>query len=45
MEELPLLFFFDCESTSGSMQNDHIIEIGAKVVVVLDSVHCQSYTA
>ena len=29
---LPLLFFFDCESTGGSMYEDHIIEVGAKVV-------------
>ena len=29
---LPLLFFYDCESTGGSMYDDHIIEVGAKVV-------------
>ena len=34
-DELPLLFFFDCESTGGSMYNDHIIELGAKVVEVV----------
>ena len=33
-DELPLLFFFDCETTGGSMYNDHIIEVGAKVVAV-----------
>ena len=37
-DELPLLFFFDCESTGGSMYSDHIIEVGAKVVAVPDSV-------
>ena len=37
-DELPLLFFFDCESTGGSMYNDHIIEVGAKVFAVPDSV-------
>ena len=35
-DELPLLFF--CESTGGSKYNDHIIEVGAKVVAVPDSV-------
>ena len=34
-DELPLLFFFDCESTGGSMYTDHMIEVGAKVVAVL----------
>ena len=29
---LPLLFFYDCESTGGSMYGDHIIEVRAKVV-------------
>ena len=29
-DELPMLFFFDCESTGGSMYNDHIIEASAK---------------
>ena len=37
-DELPLLFFFDCESTGGSMYTDHMIEVGAKVVAVPDSV-------
>ena len=37
-DALPLLFFFDCESTGGSMYNDHIIEVGAKVVAVPGSV-------
>ena len=37
-DELPLLVFFDCESTSGSMYNDHITEVGAKVVAVPNSV-------
>ena len=37
-DELPLLFFFDCESTGGSMYNDHIIEVSVKVVAVPDSV-------
>ena len=32
-----LLLFFDCESTSRSMYNDHIIEVGVKVVAVLSS--------
>ena len=26
------MFFYDCESTSGSIYEDHIIEVGAKVV-------------
>ena len=26
---LPLLFFYDCESTGGSTYDDHIIEVGA----------------
>ena len=38
-DELPLLFFFDCESTGGSMYSDHIIEVGAKVVAVPNSVN------
>ena len=29
---LPLMFFYDCESTGGSIYEDHIIEVGAKVV-------------
>ena len=29
-DELPLLFFFDFESTGGSMYNDYSIEVGAK---------------
>ena len=37
-DELPLLFSFDCESSGGSMYSDHIIEVGAKVVAVPDSV-------
>ena len=37
-DELPLLFFFDCESTGGSMYTDHMIEVGAKVVAVPHSV-------
>ena len=37
-DELPLLFFFDCECTGRSMYNDHIIEVSAKVVTVPDSV-------
>ena len=37
-DALPLLFFFDCESTGGSTYNDHIIEAGAKVVAVPSSV-------
>ena len=36
-DELPLLFF-DSESTGGSMYNNHIIKVGAKVVAVPDSV-------
>ena len=38
-DELPLLFFFDCESTGGTMYSDHIIEVGAKVVSVPNSVN------
>lgn len=38
-DELPLLFFFDCESTGGSIYNDHMIEVGAKVVAVPGSVN------
>ena len=38
-DELPLLFFFDCESTAGSMYSDHIFEVGAKVVAVPNSVN------
>ena len=38
-DELPLLFFFDCESTGGSMYSDDIIEVGAKVVAVPNSVN------
>ena len=34
---LPLLFFYDCESTGGSTYDDHIIEVGAKVVAAPDS--------
>ena len=30
----PLLFFFDCETTSFSIYNDHITEIAAKVIAV-----------
>ena len=37
-DALPLLFFFDCEFTGGSMYNDHIIEADAKVVAVPSSV-------
>ena len=28
-DELPLLFFFDSESTGGSMYNNHIIKVGS----------------
>ena len=38
-DELPLLFFFDCESTGGSMYTDHIVEAGAKVIAVPNSVN------
>lgn len=38
-DELPLLFFFDCESTGGSMYTDHIVEVGAKVIAVPNSVN------
>ena len=34
---LPLLFFYDCESTGGSTHDDHIIEVGAKEVAAPDS--------
>ena len=34
---LPMLFFYDCESTGGSTYDDHIIEVGAKVVAAPDS--------
>ena len=34
---LPLLFFYDCESTGGSTYDDHIIEVGAKVIAAPDS--------
>ena len=37
-DELPLLFFFDCESTGRSMYTDHMIEVGEKVVAVPNSV-------
>ena len=38
-DELPLLFFFYCEFTGGSMYTDHMIEVGAEVVAVPDSVN------
>ena len=34
---LPLLFFYDCGSTGGSTYDDHIIEVGAKVIAAPDS--------
>ena len=34
---LPLLFYYDCESTGGSTYDDHIIEVGAKVIAAPDS--------
>ena len=37
-DALHLLFFFHCKSTGGSTYNDHIIEVGAKVVAVPSSV-------
>ena len=37
-DELPLLFFFDCESTGGSMYSDHMIEVGAEIVTVSNSI-------
>ena len=38
-DELPLLFYFDCASTGGSMYKDHIIEVGAQVVAVPNCVN------
>ena len=32
-----MLFFHDCESTGGSTYDDHIIEVGTKVVAAPDS--------
>ena len=34
---LPLLFFYDCESTGGSTYDDHIIKVSAKVIAAPDS--------
>lgn len=31
-EAMPLLFFYDCETTGLSIYNDHITEVAAKVV-------------
>ena len=42
-DALPLLFFFDCEYTSGSMYNDHIIKVGSKVVAVPGSVSISNH--
>ena len=42
----PLLFFFDTETTGLSIYDDHIVEIGAKVVgVPLSTVTQASYTS
>ena len=38
VDKVPLMFFFDLESTGGSMYTDHIMEMAAKVVGVPNSV-------
>ena len=37
----PLLIYYDCEATSGSIYDDNIIELAAKVVgIPLTVKHC-----
>jgi len=40
----PLLFFYDCESTSGNVHDGHIIEIAAEVVGLEKFVSVKSFS-
>jgi len=43
----PLLLFYDCEATGGSIYDDNIIEIVAKVIGVPNTVHiaCREFSS
>ena len=43
----PLLIFYDCEATGGSIYNDNIVEIAAKVIGVPNSVNiaCRDFSS
>ena len=42
-EKQPLLFFYDSEATGGSVYDDHIIEVAAKVIGVPPSINIRSH--